>query len=399
MTSILLLKGANPNVANMSNVMPLSIARRMGFTKITTLLLRCGAMKSSSDESPAYKKLQSEIVENAAEVQPRNHTQGLFGSFSSTKATKTDYTEVLDDEAKELVQSAMETLDMILPDAAYLGLEESLAPILRRENIEDQDEEGSSLLMKAAYRGHHDLVRYLVKLDCDTDAIDKFGNTAMVWAVIGGHLQSVKILHDHGGNLNGAAAFCKTNGIFLKGQLTPLIAAAYLGNNSIIQYLLKEQCDANLRCGPGKGKSAIAVAAWARKKDTVTLLLSHKAYVDPNVENWLTPGIIKLKKLEQEKNTWIGSNSFKKEVALSSSNGSVTHAFHTRRTSLQDKLVYFTSEDNMIASEIKALLLTRAGVPLSRLSETPTKNKALDRTSTQKKRNTGYRQGLNLDVN
>lgn len=396
MTSILLLKGANPNIPNLSNVMPLSIARRMGFTKITTLLLRCGATKSSSDESSSSKKLQSGLLESAAEVQLRNHTQGLFGSFSSTKATKTDYAEVLDDEAKKLVQSAMEALDMILPDAAYLGLDEVLIPILRSENMEDQDEEGCTLLMKAAYRGHHDLVKYLLSLQCDADKNDKFGNTAMVWAVIGGHLQIVKLLHDNGANLNGAVAFCKTNNIFLKGQLTPLIAAAYFGNNSIIEYLLKEQCDINLRCGPGKGKSAILVAAWARKKESVSLLLTYKAYVDPHIEAWLLPGIIKLKKLQQERNAWIGSDSSKKEISPSSSSGSAVNVFHNRRTSLQDKLVYLTSEDNMIVSDIKALLMTRSGVQVSPLSETQTKNK---RISAQKKRNTGYRQGLNLDVN
>jgi hypothetical protein len=387
MTCILLLKGANPNIANMGGAMPISIAIRMGFTKIKTVLVRCGATIPRTDENMSYKKLQSGMTNNELEpTPPTNHTQGLFGSFSASKATKMSYAEVLDTEAKDLVQSAIETNVMILPDAAYLGLDQALNGIIMTENIEDQDEEGSTMLMKASYMGHHAIVKHLLLMNCDADAIDKNGNTAMVWAAIGGHFEIVKALHENGASLDGAVAYCKKNGINLKGQITPLIAASYYGHLPIVQYLAIEKCDINIRCGPGKGKSAVAIAAWTKKKDIVNCLLQYKAYVDPGVDNWLIPGIVKLKKLEQEKNAWIGSEL-----------GVPQPGSQRRKTSLQDKLVYFTAEDNELVAEIRTMLATRAGVHVSRLNEITVREKPI-RASMMSSRNTSYRQGMNLEV-
>ena len=58
MTCILLLKGANPNIANKSGVTPLTIAHRMGFKNVVDVLIKCGAI--AVDKLTNYKSKSSD---------------------------------------------------------------------------------------------------------------------------------------------------------------------------------------------------------------------------------------------------------------------------------------------------------------------------------------------------
>jgi ankyrin repeat protein len=405
MTCVLLLKGADPNIANRSGVMPLMIAQRMGFTRIVKVLLQCGAIETEKNDPIAVNRRKSIIDHSEAERsgQILNHTQGLFGSFSASKPIRGQTVEVIDEDIRDLVQVSMETGVMILPDAAYLGFQEPLLSVLRTETLIDTDDEGATILMKAAYRGHFDLVKELLNRGIDPDAMDKNGNTAMVWAVLGGKAKVAKLIFEMGGSIDGAVPNCMKIGVHIKGQLTPLIAAAYYGHNNIVEFLVKEKCDVNLRVGSGKGKSALMVAAWARRKETVKILLLHRAYVDANVDEWLTKGIIQLKKLLKEKNPWMDNAldniPHRKDQT---SNNQLNQINASRRASLQDKFVYFSSEDNDVTAEITGLLSARAGVPVSQLNSNQLdivgNNSQISlKSQTRSKRISGMRQGMNLD--
>ncbi|KAJ3359560.1 hypothetical protein HDU91_004897 [Kappamyces sp. JEL0680] len=432
MTCILLLKGGDPNIANKSGVTPIMIANRMGFSKIVDVLLMCGAIASSkpslaSPHSAAYFKSQLNTEELEASdriavitkdrrkessVSP-NPTQGLFGSFRQKSGR---LPEAIDEEGKTIVQAAMETGVMILPDAAYLGFQTQLISVIRRDTLQDADEEGSTILMKAAYAGHVSLVKDLLDLGCDADAMDKYGNTALVWAVLGGKIKMVKLLNENGANIDGAVPYCKKSGTVIRGQMTPLIAACYHGRNSIVSYLIKEGCDVNLRCGYGKGRSAIMIAAWSRRKETVQTLISNRAFVDPDVDSWLTKGIMYMKKTVSEKNAWIGVNleSVLQRRDQNSRNDLSLITSSSRRQSIQDKFVFFTTEESNLVGDIHSLLTSRAGVDVKDVKDLATPQSAalqllppalepqgsassLKRMSTNRKRNTEFRQGLNLD--
>lgn len=242
------------------------IAERMGFTKIIDVLILCGATKTNnSKNTPTTSTTTTDKSEKKKEAIIAN--QGLFGSFSKSKTQ-----EPIDQEGVNLVQASMETGIMILPDAAYLGFQNQLIAVIRPETLKDTDEAGSTVLMKAAYAGHYVLVKDLWDLGCDPDAMDKSGNTALVWAVLGGRAQVVQGLYENGAHIDGAVPYCKKLGIQIKGQMTPLMAAAYCGHLGIAKFLIKEKCNINLRCGSGTGKSALMVAACSRRIDIVRLL-------------------------------------------------------------------------------------------------------------------------------
>jgi len=304
MTCLLLLKGADPNLANKSGMTPLMVAERMSFHKIVDVLTICGAISTEPkpiSSSPKRSSLPVEKKKDKNEIAV-NANQGLFGSFSKRAFAGP---EKIDEEGKTLVQASMETGIMILPDAAYLGFQTQIISVIRQDTLKDTDEAGSTVLMKAAYAGHFILVKDLLELGCDPDAMDKTGNTALVWAVLSGKGRIIQALYEAGANIDGAVPYSKKVGIQIKGQLTPLMAAAYHGHISIMRYLLKEKCDASLRCGKGEGKTAVMVAACARRGEAVKLLLQHNAPFDVEIEKWLAKGALQMKKITAERNAWI----------------------------------------------------------------------------------------------
>ena len=417
MTCLLLLKGADPNIANKSGITPLTIAERMGFTKIISVLLICGAISLESKHPQNSKRLS--IMGDTKKKEKHeihgtsNQTQGLFGSFSKKAFNGT---EKIDEEGKILVQSSMETGIMILPDAAYLGFQTQLISVIRQDTLKDADEAGSTVLMKAAYAGHHVLVKDLLDLGCDPDAMDKSGNTSLVWAVLSGKGRVVQILYESGSNIDGAVPYSKKVGIKIKGQMTPLIAAAYHGHLSISKFLLKEKCNINLRCGKGEGKSAIMVAACARKPEIVKLLIQYNAILDPKIDTWLTKGSNQMKKSVADKNAWVcleGENALYRKDKASiydlSSVGQNTISSKENVKNLGNKSVYYCSEDQDPIDEIYELLqntviagpnVLKTPSPLEteiNNENSPVKSSGIQ-PRTGAKRNPMFRNGLNLDV-
>lgn len=431
MTCLLLLKGANPNFANKSGVTPLMIAERMSFSKIIDALTICGAISAANEPKstpkrnsllPQEKKKEKDIL--------LNPTQGLFGSFSKHASTEP---EKIDEDGKALVQASMETGIMILPDAAYLGFQNQIISVIRQDTLKDTDEAGSTVLMKAAYSGHTVLVKDLLDLGCDPDAMDKTGNTALVWAVLSGKGKVMQILYESGANIDGAVPYSKKLGIKIKGQMTPLIAASYHGHISMMKYLLKEKCDISLRCGNGAGKTALMVAACSRRVDAVKLLLQHNAPFDADYEHWLTKGSLSMKKTTTDRNAWVyldgdkalhlcDQNSKYDLVSLESS--SVSNSKNNFKNTIGNTLSYYSVEDHNAIDEIYRLLRDKDSLahpeasilattpyvasPKSAIStdvptnpkfgnnnNSPSSGVIQRRVST--KRNAGYRNGLNLD--
>ena len=64
-----------------------------------------------------------------------------------------------------------------------------------------QNEFGMTPLMSAAHSGNVTLVRFLLKYVINVNQEDKEGNTALYYAVEKGHLDVVKVLHEHGAKI------------------------------------------------------------------------------------------------------------------------------------------------------------------------------------------------------
>lgn len=373
----------------------------MQFTAVEEVLKICGAQNpdnSTQPFTPHAPQAAASATTPAAKDKDQVYypTQTLFGTFAKTKQVKGGIEDQTTDvEARQMVESFLETGVMILPDAAYLGLQKPLLSVIQKSTFKDCDEAGSTALMKASHAGHKMVVEELLKLGADVDAIDKCGNTALVWAVLGGRLGVARTLIEKEASVDGGLPFTDGSGVDFKGQLTPLIAAAYQGNIAIVELLIKEKCDVNLRIGKGKGKSAILIAAWGKKKDIVKLLIQHGAMVDAEVEEWFLNGLIAMKKTLVEKNPWISG-----AVSRAESTIAATAPATPKRSSLLEKINFTTADETEVIAEISQMLTARAGIdpekppPIAGVESSAPQNR---RSQQPGGRNREYRQGINLE--
>lgn len=98
---------------------------------------------------------------------------------------------------------------------------------------------GETALIRASYKGHLEIVKYLISKGADMDFAFNDRSTALIWASDKGHLEIVKVLVENGADLNK-----KSGGIF--GD-TALIRASKKGYFEIIKVLVEGGADVNIR--------------------------------------------------------------------------------------------------------------------------------------------------------
>jgi ankyrin repeat protein len=281
MTLVLLRKGADPNIANKSGVLPIQIAQRMRMSTIIALLPKFGSIVQPEEKVIPLSESSPVSLVDQVKI-------GLFGN------------EGVEIKQREQFRYGMETTIVSASAAGYLGFSETIPKI---ETFADtRDEKGCTVLMKACFRGHFNLVNALVSSK-NLDRVDNYGNTALIWAIIAGRIDIAKLLVEQGASVNGTP-FLKDGQIRPKVYNTPLAATAYLGNAEMTEYLLEKGAQPDEYIGLKK-RTAIKIAAWLRQKSVVLTLIRHGAFVDQLVDAWMTTGIIALKKLSIENNPWI----------------------------------------------------------------------------------------------
>ncbi|MCD6047386.1 MAG: Ankyrin [Gammaproteobacteria bacterium] len=111
-------------------------------------------------------------------------------------------------------------------------------------------------LMNAVKRP--DILKLLLDKGADVNAQNDFGKTALMYAIQYGNLDAVKILIDHGANVNLATyklpeadlTDCANTSI-AAGYRTPLMYAAWHANNAVINYLLAKGANPNAKDSAG----------------------------------------------------------------------------------------------------------------------------------------------------
>ncbi|KAI8903890.1 ankyrin repeat-containing domain protein, partial [Powellomyces hirtus] len=133
---------------------------------------------------------------------------------------------------------------MPLHDAAYLGIAADQIPLVPKHYLTHPDELGSTPLMKAAAKGHLHIVEALLARSVDLNAVDRFGNTALVWAAYAGKRDVVKELTAQKHCVSATPPTSSPTlpdpapGWTYQNAMTPLIAASIAGHPSIIEHLL-----------------------------------------------------------------------------------------------------------------------------------------------------------------
>lgn len=142
----------------------------------------------------------------------------------------------------------------------------------RGADVNFQDKEGNTALIRAAYDGRTERVKILLKNGAAIDIQDNFGNTALMSASIWNNVDTVKLLLENG---------AKTDIRNIDGE-PELISAAREGFVKIVKLLLKYGADIDIQ-EDSEGTTALMLAANEGHVEIVKLLLENGAKV--NIED------------------------------------------------------------------------------------------------------------------
>ena len=115
-------------------------------------------------------------------------------------------------------------------------------------------------LIKAAKKGDMNKVERLIENGADIKAKDKSGSTSLDWAAYGGHTDVVKFLIKKGEDIN-----------------TALISAALGGQIDLVQLLIEK--NANVNAAYEEGSTPLIFAAMSGHTNVVRLLIDNGADV------------------------------------------------------------------------------------------------------------------------
>ena len=136
---------------------------------------------------------------------------------------------------------------------------------------------GNTPLMLAARTANsHRTVDLLLSRGANAKATNFFGATALMAAAASGNAKSVRLLVDHGADVN-AQPTADEPGFILGGGRSALTWAAFRGDVAILKMLIEAGADVNIPTGLG---TALAQAAWADRTDAARMLLKHGARVN-----------------------------------------------------------------------------------------------------------------------
>lgn len=365
LVSMLLLKGANPNVKNKGNIKPRMIAKCMNFVDIYKVLsihehsncMNKVAMFSSSkmegteakaNENGDQNKLKNKKVKgtklllslnyddhcgsdndstfkyqnsNTTASNHTNNTTNITNSGTTTAKTEsTDNCEIDNSISNKMYcnypnnferQKNLQYHKKYFPkyylpvyNMAFLGLyKENLFSLMDKNVIEEADENGSTPLMKACYRGNFEFVKKLLEKDANINATDNLGYTALVWAALNGHTKICDLLIKKGADINKIYGNGKMFSV-----VTPLVAAAYGGWKDTVELLIHYGVDINKKLGASHN-TALTIATLKFKFEVVDLLLQNGAEFNENL-TWINDGVYLTKILEKNHNHWLVNNNF-----------------------------------------------------------------------------------------
>ncbi|KAL7754368.1 hypothetical protein RI367_000349 [Sorochytrium milnesiophthora] len=240
---MLLVKGADPNLENNAQQTPLTVAAGLDFDDVQLLLLKHGA-------TDKLGKARTDAAEAGSQV--------LLSPEELIMATQS------------------------LQSAAYRGLTWHVVSLTDSSNINQTDQSGCTLLMRAAKMGHLDLVNQLCQRQADVHVLDGSGLDALTWACLAGWKDIAERLIAAGASVNVA------DNAESPLRCSPLMAACYGGHTEVVNMLLDYGAAVNYTSQ--NGISAVMVASWMGFADIVQALIQQRAAVDTSYTKWYPAG-------------------------------------------------------------------------------------------------------------
>jgi hypothetical protein len=141
------------------------------------------------------------------------------------------------------------------------------------EPIDGHDKTGMSLPLFAVVKKKYEMLRYLLELGADANALHlKTGTSPLIEAIKCSNVEAVTLLLQHGANPN----LCLP-----ESDLSPLHLAASLGVHPIIKELIQHGAEVNLVCS--QNKTALDYAKLSKDESAITL-------IEQSARTHLTPG-------------------------------------------------------------------------------------------------------------
>ena len=274
----LLAKGDfNLNQKNKLGESPLHLAALEGHVEVVRILLQMSALVNMLDKkgrSALHRSVQAQHSDITALLlsQNANPTQPDYrGETAMHAGAKQGNIEVF-----QLLLTAIKS------PLSAIKLESSENAPVAGPTLEDRaalrDKNGRTLLHIASMEGHEDMVKILMMELIDPELTDKFGWTALDWAVENGHLGVVEIFWQARKN-HPDNQIKRTN---------YLNRTAGKGDEKLVAYWLKqgEKIDS---CNSDDRRTALHFAAIKGRKGVALMLLESGANPDFRDRNGMTP--------------------------------------------------------------------------------------------------------------
>lgn len=278
--AILLEHGCDIESRNSLGMTPLFVASMEGHAEIVHNLLELGAdinAKTNSGDTPliaairhGHTEVALMLIRQGADV---NETNGSGWSAYMYNKNPEIEQELIDKGANtEMAESGLIKIGENPEQMrAFLGLiAEKRVPYVMQGDI--------TPLMHAAHRGYTDIVIKMIHNECNINAVDSEGNTALCYAVTNKHEEIVRLLLENGANPD----------IKNKNGWTPLIHAASDGYSEIVSMLIKHGADLNAK-EHNTNATALHLAAQNGHAETVEVLIANGANTEARQKNGATP--------------------------------------------------------------------------------------------------------------
>ena len=160
--------------------------------------------------------------------------------------------------------------DRFIESVAIDRSDDVAAMLARGVDPNTVDPSADPVLLVAARAGFNPTVDLLLKAGAKVDAKNRFGDTAIMAAALGGHLAIVKKLQARGAEINPEG-------------WTPLAYAASSGQVEVVRYLI--EVGAKVDAASANGTTPLMMAARGGHAATIDLLLAKGADINHRNEN------------------------------------------------------------------------------------------------------------------